>query len=155
VYADPRVAAFINDHFTPVRVHVRDQANDFKRLGDRFNAHWTPTILVIDPKGEEHHRIEGFLPVEDFLAQLTIGVAHAARARDDFANAERWYREVLEKYPATESAPEALYWAGVSQYKATNDPAPLAETATQFANRYQTSSWAKKASVWAKPAQTS
>ena len=153
MYADPPVAAFINGHFTPVRIHVRDQAADFKRLGDRFNAHWTPTILIIDPKGEERHRIEGFLPAEDFLAQLTIGLAHATRARGDFADAERWYREVLEKYPATESAPEALYWAGVSKYKATNDPAPLAETAAQFANRYQTSSWAKKASVWAKPAK--
>jgi hypothetical protein len=155
VYADPHVAAFINDHFTPVRIHVRDQADDFKRLGDRFNAHWTPTILIIDPKGDERHRIEGFLPAADFLAQLTAGVAHAARARGDFANAERWYREVVEKFPETESAPEALYWAGVAKYKATNDSAALGETAAQFANRYQTSSWAKKASVWAKPAQTS
>ena len=155
MYADPRVASFINDHFTPVRIHVRDQADDFKRLGDRFNAHWTPTILIIDGKGDERHRIEGFLPADDFLSQLTIGVAHAARARSDFVNAEHWYREVLEKYPQTEAAPEALYWAGVSKYKATGNPAPLAETAAQFANRYQTSSWAKKASVWAKAAQTS
>jgi thioredoxin family protein len=155
VYTDPRVASFINGHFTPVRIHVRHQADDFKRLGDRFNAHWTPTILLIDPKGEERHRIEGFLPVDDFLAQLTIGRAHAARARNDFATAERSYREVIEKYSQTEAAPEALYWAGVSKYKATNDPEALGDTAMQFANRYQTSSWAKKASVWAKPAQTS
>jgi hypothetical protein len=155
VYADPRVASFINDHFTPVRVHVRDQKDDFKRLGDRFNAHWTPAILIIDANGEERHRIEGFLPADDFLAQLTIGLAHAARAHDDFASAERRYREVLEQYPQTEAAPEALYWAGVSKYKATGDPAPLADTAAQFANRYQTSSWAKKASVWARPAHIS
>lgn len=151
MYSDPRVAAFINDHFTPVRIHVREQADDFKRLGDRFNAHWTPTILIVDAKGEERHRIEGFLPADDFLAQLTLGIAHAARARGDFANGERWYRDVVERYPETESAPEALYWAGVSKYKATGDPAPLGETASQFANRYQTSSWAKKASVWARP----
>jgi hypothetical protein len=154
VYSDPRVAAFITDHFTSVRVHVRDQAADFKRLGDRFNAHWTPTVLIVDAKGEERHRIEGFLPADDFLAQLTLGLAHAAFARSYFADAERWYREVVQKYPETESAPEALYWAGVSSYKATGDPAPLVETASQFTNRYQTSSWAKKASVWAKPQPT-
>lgn len=47
-------------------------------------------------------------------------------------------------------APEALYWAGVSRYKATNDAAALAGTADAFARRYQDSVWAKKASVWKK-----
>lgn len=145
------MASFINEHFTPIRIHVKDQAADWKKLGDQYDAHWTPTVLIIDGKGEERHRIEGFLPADDFLAQLMIGVAHAARVRADFADAERWYREVVEKSPQTETAPEALYWAGVSKYKATNDAAALAETASQFANRYQTSSWAKKASVWSKP----
>jgi hypothetical protein len=151
VYADPRVASFIKDHFTPIRVHVRDQADDFKRLGARFNAQWTPTILIVGSNGEERHRIEGFLPVDDFLAQLTLGLARSAFARGDFAQAERWHRETTEKYPETEAAPESLYWAGVARYKASGDPAPLAETAAQFSNRYQGTSWAKKASVWAKP----
>jgi len=145
------VASLINEHFTPIRIHVKEQATDWKRLSERYNSQWTPTVLVIDAKGEERHRIEGFLPPEDFLAQLTIGLAHAARASGDFASAERWYREVVDKYPETEAAPEALYWAGVSKYKGSQNPAALAETASQFANRYQTSSWAKKASVWAKP----
>lgn len=151
MYPDPRVASLITEHVIPIRVHVKDQADLWKRLGERYNAHWTPTVLILDEKGEERHRIEGFLPADDFLAQLMIGIAHAARARQDFAEAERRYREVVEKFPQTESAPEGLYWAGVSKYKATNNPAALGDTASQFANRYQTSSWAKKASVWAKP----
>jgi hypothetical protein len=151
VYPDARVASVIPEHFIPVRVHVRDHADEFKRLGARFNAQWTPTILVIDPDGEERHRIEGFLPTDDFLAQLTLGLSHSAFARGQFKEAEPLYREVVEKYPATEAAPEALYWAGVSRYKATGDPAPLAETSAQFAKRYQSTSWAKKASVWAQP----
>ena len=53
----------------------------------------------------------------------------------------------------TDAAPEALYWAGVARYKATGDAAALAETAAEFANRYQDSAWAKKASVWSKPAK--
>jgi len=32
----------------PVRVHVRDQADEFKRLGERYGVQWTPTTLVID-----------------------------------------------------------------------------------------------------------
>ena len=152
MYPDPRVASFIETNFIPVRIHVRNHADEFKRLGARFNAQWTPTILIIDPAGEERHRVEGFLPADDLLAQLTLGLAHSAFARGQFADAERWYREVVEKYPNSEAAPEALYWAGVSHYKATDDASALAETAAHFKNRYESASWAKKASVWAKPA---
>jgi tetratricopeptide (TPR) repeat protein len=148
VYPDPRVASFIDEHFVPVRVHVRDQADEFKRLGAKYSAQWTPAILVTDSTGEERHRIEGFLPVTDFLAQLALGLGHAAFARSDFAEAERWFRHVVEQYPQTDAAPEALYWTGVARYKATGDAAPLRETAQQFRQRYQETGWAKKASVW-------
>jgi TolA-binding protein len=148
VYPDPRVVQLVDPNFVPIRVHVKDQADDFKRLGAKFSAQWTPTILVLDSSGEERHRIEGFLPADDFMAQLLLGLAKSAFARGDFADAERRFREIVEKYPSTEAAPEALYWAGVSRYKATNDAAALAETAKAFMQRYQDTSWAKKASVW-------
>jgi hypothetical protein len=148
VYSDPRVIRFIDEHFGPVRVHVRRQSDEFKRLGTKFGAQWTPTILVIDETGEERHRIEGFLPVEDFLAQLTLGLGHSAFGRADFAEAERWFRQAVDQYPGTEASPEALYWAGVARYKATNDAAALHDTAEQFRKRFQETSWAKKASVW-------
>jgi hypothetical protein len=148
VYSDPRVVDFVTRHFVPVRVHVKHNAEAFARLGERFNAQWTPTILIVDSSGAERHRIEGFLPVDDFLSQLSLGLAKAAFARKDHASAERLYREVADRFPATEAAPEAQYWAGVSRYRATNDAAALKETAQAFDKRYQDSTWAKKASVW-------
>jgi len=148
VYSNPDVADFITNNFLPVRVHVREQKDQFQRLGQRFSAQWTPTILIVDETGAERHRIEGFLPVEDFMSQLVLGLGHAAFAADDFAAAEPYFREVVERYPTTEAAPEALYWAGVSRYKATNDAKALGDTAKAFDQRYQDSSWAKKASVW-------
>lgn len=148
MYSDPAVIQFIDEHFLPVRVHVRDQADEFKRLAEKYNAQWTPTVLVLDSQGEERHRIEGFLPATDFLAQLALGLGHSAFARSDFAEAERWFRQVMERYPDSDAAPEALYWAGVARYKATGNPAALRETAQQFEQRYRDTSWAKKASVW-------
>jgi outer membrane protein assembly factor BamD (BamD/ComL family) len=131
-------------------VHVREQAADFKRLGERFSAQWTPTILIIDHTGTERHRVEGFLPADDLLAELTLGLGHSAFARSEYSEAEKRFREVLERFPNSEVAAEAQYWAGVSRYKATNDAAALGETARQFTQRFQDSTWAKKASVWAK-----
>jgi hypothetical protein len=142
------VVDFIERHFVPVRVHVRQNADNFKRLGARYNAQWTPTILVVDPSGEERHRIEGFLPAKPLLAQLALGLGHAAFARSDFTEAERCFATVVENYQDTDAAAEALYWAGVSKYKATNDPAALADTARQFKERYTNTTWATKASVW-------
>jgi hypothetical protein len=149
VYSAPPVASFVTENFVPVRVHVKEQGDDFKRLGAHYNAQWTPSILILDPGGQERHRIEGFLPAEDFLAQLTLGAGHAAFARGDFAEAEKPFRKVLDQFPQSEMAPEALYWAGVARYKATGDAAALKETARAFGNRYTDTTWAKKASVWA------
>jgi hypothetical protein len=148
VYPDERVARFIDEHFVPARVHVKEQPEDFLRLGDRFNAHWTPTTLVLEPDGTERHRIEGFLPTEDFLAQLMLGVAKAAFARQEWDRAARLFRDVEEKFPNATTAPEALYWTGVSRYKASQDPAALRETGLAFTRRYADSEWAKRSSIW-------
>jgi hypothetical protein len=148
VYSDPRVVEFVEQHFVPVRVHVKEQAEDFKRLGAKYDAQWTPAILLIDSDGTERHRIEGFLPADDLLSQLTLGLAKAAFARKDYPAAELLFQKVVDTYPQTEAAPEALYWAGVSRYRATNNSAALADTGRAFRERYQNTSWAKKASVW-------
>ena len=149
MYIDPKVVSFIDEHFIPVRIHVREQPELWKTVGERFGVKWTPTILAVDPSGTERHRIEGFLPVEDFLAQLTIGLAKSAFGNGRFADAEKLFQAVVEKYPDGEAAPEAMYWAGVSRYKGSGNAGALGDTARAFRERYQQSSWAKKASVWA------
>ena len=113
---------------------------------ERFGAQWTPTILIMDRDANERHRIEGFLPADDYLAQLRLGLAHAARARGDFDDAERRYRELSGG--EGDVAAESLYWAGVSRYKSTDDAAALGDTAQAFGTRFTDSPWAKKASVW-------
>lgn len=138
----------MEESFVPVRVHVREQADEFRRLADRFDAQWTPTILILDSEGGERHRIEGFLPARDFAAQLLLGLGHAAFHRHEWTEAERRLREVVDRYGDTDAAPEALYWAGVARYKGSGDGAALAETARAFSHRYDDTTWAKKASVW-------
>jgi TolA-binding protein len=149
VWPDERVVRFVSENFTPARVHVKDDADAFKRYGQRYNAQWTPTVLELDPNGEEIYRLEGFLPTDDFLAQLMLGRAHMDFKQGKWADAERRFREIVEMLPNTDAAAEAQYWAGVARYKATNDAAALKETAKAFTQRYKESSWAKKASVWA------
>lgn len=150
MYNNARVVSLIEEHFVPVRVHVRDQADAFRALGERFGSEWTPTTLILDATSTERHRIEGFLPVDDFLAQLEFGLARVAFSAKRFEDAEKGFRRIVAEYPASEAAPESQYWAGVSRYKATNDSAALAATARAFETSYQDTPWAKKASVWRK-----
>ena len=148
MWPDERVVRFVNQHFLPARVHVKDNPEEFRRYGERYSALWTPTILELDADSVERHRVEGFLPADDFLAQLMLGLAHMAFKQERWADAERRCRAIVEGLPHADAAPEALYWAGVAPYKATGDAASLKDTARAFTQRYQDSTWAKKASVW-------
>jgi TolA-binding protein len=135
------------ENFIPVKIHIKEQPEIFKRFG----AQWTPTMMVLDPEGTKRHEFEGYLPADEFLAQLELGLAKSAFAREQWAEAEQRYRKIVEQYPKTDAAQEALYWAGVAKYKATGDASALKDTARQFAQKYPESVWAKKASVWAAP----
>jgi len=148
VYPDPRVVSFVESQFVPVRVHVKDNREEYQRLASKYEVQWTPTTLIIDAGGQHRHRIEGFLPLDDFLSQLKLGAAKAAFGSGDYAAAERLFSDVLSAHPNTDAAPEAQYWAGVSKYKATNDPSSLKATFQKFQEKYKDTTWAKKASVW-------
>ena len=148
MWPDERIVRFVNENFLPARVHVKTDAAAFKQYSERYKAPWTPAILVLDPDGVEQHRIEGFLPADDLLAHLMLGRARMAFQTQQWAEAERRFREIADKLPQTDAAPEALYWAGVAPYKATGDAKSLRETAQAFTTRFQNSTWAKKASVW-------
>lgn len=145
MYPEQRVTQFINDNFTPVRLHVKTHPEAM----ERFNVQWTPTVLMLDAKGTERHRIEGYLDADEFLGQLELGAAQVAFAEKRFEEAERRFREIVETLPNTDAAPAAQYWAGVSKYKGTNDGSALAATAKAFQQRYSDTTWAKRASIWA------
>jgi TolA-binding protein len=148
VWPDKRIIGLVEKKFVPVRVHVQKQAAEFQRLGERYGAQWTPTTLVLDADGTERHRVEGFLPAEDLLAQLGLGLANVAFAQRDWSAAERGFRAVVDENPTGDAAAEATYWAGVSRYKASGDSAALADTARRLKAQHADSTWAKKASVW-------
>ena len=105
-------------------------------------------MLILDPNGKERYRIEGYLPVDEFRAQLELGLARVAFMSKDWTDAERRYTEILERYPETKAAPEALYWKGVSHYKATNDHTVLGELPGLFQQQYPDSIQAQKTAAW-------
>jgi len=104
--------------------------------------------MVMDRDGKERSRLEGYLPRDEFRVFLEIGLARVAYMKKDLANAERRYAEVVERYPESQFAPEALYYQGVSRYSISHDSAVLAETAQALTEKYQDSIWALKSIPW-------
>jgi TolA-binding protein len=93
-------------------------------------------------------RLEGFLPKDEFRAQLELGLARVAFTNKRWAEAEERFGQVLDRYPESKAAPEALYWKGVSNYKATNDHIVLGQLAEEFKQKYTDSIWALKTLAW-------
>ena len=128
----------------PLESHIKEHPAYFHR----FDALWTPSVIILDPNGKERFRIEGFLPKDEFRAHLELALARVAFMSKKWADAERRYTQVLERYPESKVAPEALYWKGVSHYKATNDHTVLGELPGQFQEKYPYSTWALKTAAW-------
>jgi TolA-binding protein len=101
------------------------------------------------PNGEEAHRIEGFLGVDDMLSQLELALARALLIEEQFRQAEEHFRKVAHNHASTETAAQALYWAGVAAYKGTKDPGKLKETYQELNREFPSTEWARKAVVWA------
>jgi TolA-binding protein len=143
-YADDATSTFIHENFVPVEAHIKKHPVYFHR----FDVLWTPTVLILDSNGIDRERNEGYLPNREFRARLEMGLARIAFMHKQWAEAERRYAEVVERYANTTAAPEAIYWRGVSRYKATNDHAVLSNIADELKEKYQGSVWTLKSSIW-------
>ncbi len=144
MYPNPEVSRFITENFVPLRQHVKTHPGAM----ERFGAQWTPTLMMLDANGREHHRVEGFLEAAPLLAQLRLGLAKSAMANQKWDEAERWFEEAAASGDA-DVAPEGAYWAGVTRYKRSGDASHLGATHKRLSENFANSTWAKKASIWA------
>lgn len=131
--------------FIPLQIDF----NKNKVLVKRFGVKWTPTIIILDADGGEHHRFIGFLAPEDFIAQLILGKGKVEFNQDRFDQAMQCFQEILVRYPKADAAPEAQYYLGVAKYKASHDPKQLKLGLEALQRDYPNSEWTKKAQPYA------
>ena len=137
-YPNGKVAEFITNFMVPI------QAPSDSPLAQDFRVKWTPTIIVLDFYGREHHRVLGFLPPEEFIPALMLGMGKIDFDVDQFNDAILHFNTLLAEYPDSFAAPEAMYLQGVSRYKTSHNPAPLKEAFQQIKARYPASEWARR-----------
>jgi TolA-binding protein len=139
-YPNAPVAEFIEENMVPLRLpfNAQPESTDFR-------LRWTPTLITLDAEGEEHHRTVGFLPPEELIPSLLLGIARAHFDRDQFSEALSRLDKILADYPKSASTPEAVYLAGVARYKSTHDPKSLKEAYERLQAEYPSSEWTTRA----------
>lgn len=142
-YPNAKVIDFFRKYLAPVRVLISSTP-----LPQQFKVKWTPTFVILDPEGEEHHRSVGFLPPEEFIPSLTLGIAKTWFDHEQFSEAQAHLDRLISEYPKSDVSAEAIYYRGVSRYKATNDASALRQAHETLHADYKVSDWAKRATAY-------
>jgi outer membrane protein assembly factor BamD (BamD/ComL family) len=93
----------------------------------------------------------GYLPPEEFIASLLLGIAKSHFDRQELDKALELLAELLSEYSKSDSAPEAIYLRGVSQYQLNDDHAdlsPLRQAYDELNQTYPENEWTKRAAVY-------
>jgi hypothetical protein len=139
-FPDLDVSNFITDRMIGLQVEVgaRNLAADFRVV-------WTPTLIVLDYYGKEVQRTIGFLPPDEMVATLLLGIGKVGFENDQFSEAVIQFNTLLNGYPKSAVAPEAVYLRGVARYKSSHSVGALKDIYQQLSADYPDSAWTRRA----------
>ena len=106
---------------------------------------WIPTLISANGGGKERHRTAGFLPPEEMIPSILLGVGKVHFDAERIEKALEFFDQIVEKYPRSDSTAEAIYLKGVCQYKSTHNAKPLKMAYERLEADYPTSIWTKRA----------
>ncbi|MBI2265551.1 MAG: hypothetical protein HYU64_10320 [Armatimonadetes bacterium] len=139
-YPDPLVIQFFGENLIPLRVPA-----DAKPISVDFNVHWTPTLIILDQEGVEHHRVLGFFAPEQLIPHLLLGTAKVDFNTEHFPQALEKLERLLMEHYGSDAVPEAIYLKGVCRYKSTHDARPLKEAYERLKAEHPSSEWTRRA----------
>jgi hypothetical protein len=139
-YPDSDLIAAIHKYIVPVKIPSEDE-----KLLKTFQVKWTPTLIVLDQEGQEHHRILGFMDSGELIPSLLLGIAKCCFDADQLENAQDYLNLIIEKYAASTAAPEGLFLKGVCSFKQSHEISILKDTYEQLSEHYPENQWSKRA----------
>jgi len=102
-YPDSRTVDFVTKYLIPLRVNTASAPP----WSQRFTIQYTPTVMILDAQGGEHHRTVGFLPTDEFIPSLMLGMAKAHKDDSQPAQARAMLQWLLVSYPKSQAAAPA------------------------------------------------
>jgi len=141
-YPDQEVAKFVDLNFIPVQIET---AAENQPLMSQYGVTWTPSLFVLDADGKVHYSTVGFITPEEFVPTFLVGKGRWYFDTGQLTDASAILEEVLDRYPHSNVAPEAIFFLGVARYKLTHDPKPLRAAYDALKAKYPQSEWTKRA----------
>lgn len=147
-YPHPEVVAELAANFVCFKANLMERHPDFVEASGGTPVPWAPTLVYSDGRGRIHRRSVGWLPPEDFVADLRTARGLYAITRRRADTAEELLVGVVEEQPQAPAAPEAAYWLGVGRFLGgKRDIQALADSWRELRRRFPDSDWALKAEV--------
>lgn len=138
-YPDLKVVEFVNETLIPIQLQA-DSA-----LAEDFTVRWTPTLIILDTNGKEHSRTVGYIAPEEFDSTMLLGMAKMHFDLRQFDPAVQCLEKIINAYPWSFAAPEAVYYHGVCGYKTTHKAEPLKKAYEHIAKKHPHNEWVKRA----------
>lgn len=138
-YPDSTVAEFINENLIPLRIKT-----DVEPYISDFKLRWTPTLIILDPKGVERQRTIGFLQPVELIPALLLGIAKVDFDMGCYAIAIERLERIITDHSTCGVAPEAVYYRGVARYKQEGSPQPLKDAYEELNKDYPGDVWTRR-----------
>jgi hypothetical protein len=139
-YPNEDVISFIQDNLIPLQIPA-----DAQPISTDFNIWWTPNIITLDSEGKEHHRTIGFLPPDEFISSLMLGIGKTNFDLGKLDEAVSVLESLIGQCPQSKAAPEAVYYLGVSNFKTAHDASHLKKAYERLKSEYPDNEWAFRA----------
>lgn len=147
-YRDPRICALLNETFVPLLYNARQPDDNFDLLNGKSIYAFSPVLIIKSSDGIELHRVTGYLPPDDMLIYLNLGLALDALYHRSWPHAYDLLDQAVAKYPSAKNVPEALWWRGVAAFrKSGGDLSALADAWSVLRSEFPFSQWADRADI--------
>ncbi len=138
-YPKQNVIDMLEKHVIPVRTPFDGD------VAKEFEAKWTPFLLFLDTNKKGHHTVVGFLPPEELIPAIFVGVGKTFFDAGELDRAMGALDNVIKNHPSSHAAPEAVYFRGVCEYKKTHSAEPLKQVYEKLQAEYPANEWATRA----------
>jgi hypothetical protein len=142
-YPDEKVTDYISNKYIALRL-----ANNAEPYASDFMVKWTPRIIVFDAAGQIHQSTIGFSSPEEFIPFLELALAKADFNLNHLEECKIHLDLILNNHPNSFSAPEAVYYKGVTDYKLSGEAGPLKDAYNTLKDRYPDSEWTQRAAPY-------
>jgi thioredoxin-related protein len=96
-YPDEKVIDFIAKNVIPLKLFF-----DVRPAADDYNVKRTPTLITVNGGGKEHHRTVGFLPPEELIPSLLLGIGKVFFDQERIADAFKYFEKIVKEYPKSD-----------------------------------------------------